>query len=457
MGNLMLGMALLSIAIWLGLLTLWGGFWRCNQRLDGKDTTLGDTQREPSFPNICAIIPARNEADVLPQTVRSLLSQTYPGHLQIVLVDDQSTDGTGEVARQTAAELHQSEKLTVINAEPLPAGWTGKLWAMEQGVRYIQALTPLPDYVLFSDADIAHDPDNLFRLATKAKQDDLDLVSLMVLLRCQSVWEKFLIPAFVFFFQKLYPFPLVNNPKSRIAAAAGGCILMRRSALEQIGGLQILRQALIDDCSLAIAIKAEGRRQKAKGKEKAEDVGCVSPSVTHRKDRETEKADVGCVSPSVTHRKDCETEKAEGSADEASLSGKIWLGLTQTTLSLRPYDSLQTIWDMVARTAYTQLGYSPLLLVGTVLGMALVYLVAPIAVFIGLFTTNWLLCGMGVVGWLLMAIAYLPTIQLYQLSPLWAICLPAIALLYNLMTIDSALRHWRGQGGAWKGRVYPQK
>jgi hopene-associated glycosyltransferase HpnB len=436
-GSFAIAIALVSITIWVGLLTVWGRFWHCDQQLIGDQRFTGDQgfigdqqltsdqrftgdqgftddQRFPEqtasplnadalaraadstpLPVICAIIPARNEADVLPMTVRSLLRQTYAGKFQIILVDDQSTDGTAEVARQTAAALGRSSALTVINAEPLPAGWTGKLWAMEQGVRYIKTLETLPDYVLFTDADIAHDSGNLNRLVTKAQQDDLDLVSLMVLLRCQSVWEKFLIPAFVFFFQKLYPFPWVNNPKSRVAAAAGGCILIRLTVLEQIGGLQILRQALIDDCSLAIAVKKHG-------------------------------------------------------------NGKIWLGLTQTTLSLRPYDSLKTIWDMVARTAYTQLGYSPLLLGGTVFGMALVYLVSPIAAIVGLGTMNWILCGMGLLGWGLMTIAYLPTIRLYQLAPLWAICLPAIALLYNLMTIDSALRHWRGQGGAWKGRVYPQ-
>ena len=392
-GEFGLGVAILSVAIWVGLLTVWGNFWRCDQRLT---ETVPQFPPDSPLPKVWAVIPARNEADILPTTVRSLLQQDYPGPFQIVVVDDHSTDGTGAVARQAATSLGRAEQLTVLAAEPLPAGWTGKLWAMEQGVRYLQTQTPQPDYVLFTDADIAHDSSNLSRLVAKAQEDDRDLVSLMVLLRCDSLWEKLLIPAFVFFFQKLYPFPWVNRRDRRMAAAAGGCILLRRSRLEHIGGLQILRQALIDDCSLAQAVKQTG-------------------------------------------------------------SGRIWLGLTQTTHSLRPYDSLQTIWDMVARTAYTQLNYSPLLLGGTVIGMALVYLVAPIALITGLVTAQLPLAIAGGLGWALMTLAYWPTIQLYGLSPLWAVCLPAIALLYNLMTLDSALRHWRGQGGAWKGRVYAQK
>jgi hopene-associated glycosyltransferase HpnB len=419
MGSLWLGLALLSVGIWLGLLTLWGGFWRCDQQLDetqAEALAIVDrpTDQPPElpreWPTVCAVIPARNEADVLPQSLTSLLGQSYPGHFQMILVDDQSSDGTGAIAHQLAQEMGCPERLTVLSGAALPPGWTGKLWAMEQGVRRAEQLTPAPDYLLFTDADIAHEAGNLHRLAAKALQDDLDLVSLMVRLRCQSRWEQFLIPAFVFFFQKLYPFPLVNNPHSAIAAAAGGCILLRRTALEKIGGLQILRQALIDDCSLGIAVKQLRHT--------------VSSSLPSKPNN--------LLQP----------------------TGKIWLGLTQTTISLRPYDSLQTIWDMVARTAYTQLNYSPLLLLGTVLGMALVYLVAPVALIAGVATAHWQIAIAGLLGWLLMAIAYWPTVHFYRLSPLWALSLPAIALLYNLMTIDSALRHWRGQGGAWKGRVY---
>jgi hopene-associated glycosyltransferase HpnB len=424
MGEVGFGVALLSTLIWAGLLAFWGQFWRCDQRLEegegqsaareGQSGTFQEftaphsALRTPDFPSVCAVIPARNEADMLPMTLRSLLLQDYPGQFQIILVDDQSTDGTGTVAQAIAEQLDQAQRLTIIHAKPLPPGWTGKLWAMEQGVQQAQTGEFLPDYFLLTDADIEHDRANLRQLVTKAQEDDLDLVSLMVLLRCQSVWEKLLIPAFVFFFQKLYPFPWVNDPQRAIAAAAGGCILMRREALTAIGGLQSLRQALIDDCSLAQKVKRQEIRQ----------------------------AQQPHPLPSAT-------------------SGKIWLGLTQTTRSLRPYDTLATIWDMVARTAYTQLGYSPWLLGGTVFGMTLVYLVAPIAVLIGVLTQTWTLGMMGALGWALMTVAYLPTVRLYGLSIFWAVCLPAIALLYNLMTIDSALRYWRGQGGAWKGRIYP--
>ncbi|MEX0269620.1 glycosyltransferase [Leptolyngbyaceae cyanobacterium UHCC 1019] len=423
MGEVGLMMALLSTLIWAGLLAFWGQFWRCDQRLDNSsefsvlNVELNSKiqnlklKTQNLFPFVCAIIPARNEADMLPMTLRSLLLQDYPGQFHIVLVDDQSTDGTGAIAVAIAAELNQSDRLTVMSAKPLPAGWTGKLWAMEQGVQQAQTFDPLPDYFLLTDADIEHDRANLLQLVTKAQHNDLDLVSLMVLLRCQSFWEKLLIPTFVFFFQKLYPFPWVNDPNRATAAAAGGCILMRRQALTGIGGLQSLRQALIDDCSLAQQVKGQGTR--------------------------------------------AAKERDRSSFSTSAPSGKIWLGLTQSTRSLRPYDTLATIWDMVARTAYTQLGYSPLLLVGTVFGMMLVYLVSPIAAFSGALTQNWMLSAAGLLGWVLMTIAYLPTVRLYQLSPVWAICLPAIALLYNLMTIDSAIRHWRGQGGAWKGRTYP--
>jgi hopene-associated glycosyltransferase HpnB len=385
-----LAIAFVSLAIWLFLLLFWGQFWQADRRLEQQEKKL------EFYPSVCAVIPARNEADLLPTALRSLLTQDYPGIFSVVLVDDRSTDGTAEVAREIAEQLTQTEKLTVISGEPLPTGWTGKLWAIEQGIRYASQQTP--DYFLFTDADIEHDNQNLCSLVTKAERDNLDLVSLMVLLRCQSFWEKFLIPAFVFFFQKLYPFPWVNNPHKKTAAAAGGCILLSRQALERIGGIEVVRQALIDDCALARAIKS--------------------------------------------------------SAHKDNQLASIWLGLTDSTRSLRPYDSLQTIWDMVARTAYSQLNYSPWLLLGTVLAMSLVYLAAPFSLLIGLLTANWLLTSIALLTWLLMSLAYLPTVKLYQISPLWAVGLPAIAFLYTLMTIDSALRSWRGRGGAWKGRVY---
>ena len=379
--------AILSLIIWLFLLFFWGRFWLADQKLEPQTTEL------ESYPSVCAIVPARNEADVLPISLRSLLTQDYPGKLSVVLVDDQSTDETATVAYQIAQQLLQTNRLQAISGKQLPDGWTGKLWAIKQGIDYAQEQAS-PDYFWLTDADIYHNVSNLSQLVAQAQQKQCDLVSLMVLLRCTSFWEKLLIPAFVFFFQKLYPFPWVNNPKSKMAAAAGGCILLSSQALENIGGIATIKDALIDDCALAKAVKS--------GK-----------------------------------------------------STSIWLGLTDSTTSLRPYNSLRSIWDMVARTAFTQLHYSPWLLVGTLLGMSLVYLVAPIVLIVGIGDGNWLLTLISLLTWLLMSVAYLPTIKLYRLSWLWAFSLPAIAFLYTLMTLDSAFRHYRGQGGAWKGRVYP--
>jgi hopene-associated glycosyltransferase HpnB len=392
-GEIGLVLTVLSLAVWVGLLCFRGQFWRPDQLLDNQVT-----ERE-ILPSVCAIMPARNEASLLPVTVRSLLLQDYPGSLTTILVDDHSTDGTATVAQSVADALNKSSKLHILWAQALPPGWTGKLWALEQGIRQAQTLTPPPDYFLLTDADIEHDPGNLRRLVAKAQALDLDLVSLMVRLRCESFWEQLLIPAFVFFFQKLYPFRLVNDPTKATAAAAGGCILISREALTRIGGIQVVRQALIDDCALAHAVKSSGQPQ---GK------------------------------------------------------GRIWLGLTNLTRSLRPYPSLATIWDMVARTAFTQLNYSPWLLLGTVIGMTIIYIVPPVSAILGGLTGNWLVAIAGLSSWLLMTSAYFPTIRFYSCSPLLAFCLPIIAFLYNLMTIDSALRHFSKRGGTWKGRVYSE-
>ncbi len=417
-----LGLVALSLAIWVVLVGFWGRFWWADQRLDGAapgpDPALAQGK---NYPSVWAVIPARNEADVLPQTLLSLLKQDYPGAFAVVLVDDQSTDGTATVARQVAQQANQTSRLTVISGEPLAPGWTGKLWAMEQGARYAQGQPHPPDYLLFSDADIEHSPTNLRQLVAKAEAEALDLTSLMVRLRCESPWEKLLIPAFVFFFQLLYPFPWVNDPSRSTAAAAGGCILLRRQALERIGGLTILRNALIDDCSLAAAVKR------------------FQPPETHPYPSQEGSAKF----------------KIQNSQLSPSPHHPIWLGLTTTTHSLRPYPTLESIWDMVARTAYTQLHYSPWLLVGTVLGMGLVYLVPPLGFIWGIATGQGLVASFAGLTWLMMALAYGPTLRLYRCSPLLGFALPLIGLLYSLMTLDSAWRHWRGQGGAWKGRVYP--
>ena len=387
MAAIVLSLTLLSLIIWLFLLLFWGQFWRVNHQLEvNKDKDIDNN----TLPTVCVVIPARNEADVIPVSLRSLLLQDYPGNFTIFLVDDQSSDGTANFAQGVAYALDKTPQLQIVSSEALPPGWTGKLWAMEQGVQTASQLKP--DYFLLTDADIEHDPSNLRRLVAKAEAQKLDLVSIMVRLRCQSFWEQLLIPAFVFFFQKLYPFSWVNNPKKATAAAAGGCILIHTEALNRIGGLQIIRQALIDDCSLAKAVK--------------------------------------------------------------SSHGKIWLGLSTLTYSLRPYDSLKTIWDMVARSAYTQLNYSPFLLIGSLLGMTLVYLLPPIAIIFGLVLGNWIITLISFLGYLLMTFAYLPIIRFYKCSPAFVFSLPIIAFLYTLMTVDSAFRHWQGRGGAWKGRVY---
>ncbi|BBA79628.1 hopene-associated glycosyltransferase HpnB [cyanobacterium endosymbiont of Rhopalodia gibberula] len=371
-----------------------GKFWLSDQRIDPKEISL------TTYPSVCAVIPARNEADVLPVSLRSLLNQDYLGDFKVILVDDQSDDGTAEIAYKLATTFRKTDQLTVISGQPLSSGWSGKLWAMEQGIKYIKEQNLHPDYILFTDADIEHHQTNLRELVGKSQQENLALTSLMVQLRCQSIWEQFLIPAFIFFFEKLYPFLWVNDPHHKMAAAAGGCILIRQDILEQVGGLEIVRQALIDDCSLAAAVKS-----------KLQDISDNPPQ-------------------------------------------GIWLGLSEKTCSLRPYDSLQTIWDMVARTAYTQLNHSLLFLIGTVVGLTLIYIVPPVSLIWGLTVGNRLITGLGGITWLLMSISYLPTLRLYKTSLLWSISLPAISFFYLLMTIDSALRHLRGKGGRWKGRVY---
>jgi hopene-associated glycosyltransferase HpnB len=388
--NLVIAWTGLSGVIWLYLLLGRGGFWRIEPVFFDRDF-VNPSLRPPAdfvWPRVAIIIPARNEAAMLPQSLPPLLTQDYPGNYQIYLVDDQSEDNTAAIAQNFAEQYPQ---LKIVRSAPLESGWTGKLWALHQG---LIAAAP-SDYVLLTDADIGHDPQSLQRLVLKATLEQRDLVSLMVQLRAKSFWEQLLIPAFVFFFAKLYPFQWVNRVDRMTAAAAGGCSLLRREALTEIGGIAALRDALIDDCTLAAKIKHRSPQRHS-----------------------------------------------------------IYLGLTQHIHSLRPYDSLDSIWNMVARTAYTQLNYSPLLLLGTIVGMALVYLTAPIGIVLGLIWQQPLLFGLAVFPYALMTIAYWPTVKFYRCAPVYAFALPLIGLLYNLMTIDSARRHWQGQGGHWKGRTY---
>jgi hopene-associated glycosyltransferase HpnB len=370
----------IGVAVWLVLLFWRGGFWLSAERDDG-------TIPYPSaWPSVTVIIPARDEADGIGQAIGSLLRQDYAGDWNIVLVDDASSDGTAEVARRTAWELQVEARLTVFSGRPLPAGWTGKLWALKQGIEVAQAGAKSPDYLLLTDADIVYEPRVLSDLVARAESGRLVLTSLMVKLRCESFAERCLIPAFIFFFQMLYPFSWVNRADRKTAAAAGGCMLVRALALRQAGGIDAIHNALIDDCALARIMKARG---------------------------------------------------------------PIWLGLTERVHSIRRYASFKDIRRMVARSAYAQLHYSPLLLAGTVVGMALIYLAPPLLAVFGSGVT-WIL---GLWTWTLMAVAFQPTLRLYGLSVLWGLALPVIALCYMLFTLDSAWQFARGQGGLWKGRV----
>jgi hopene-associated glycosyltransferase HpnB len=374
----------LSLIGWLYLMLARDGFWRTRPLLD-----RGEPPPPAAWPAVVAVVPARNEAETIAAALGSLLAQDYPGKLRIVVADDHSSDDTAAIARNLA--MGAPRALEVIAAPPLPAGWSGKLWALDAGLRHAQASSPHAPWRLLTDADIAHHPAHLRRLVAKAVAERLDLVSIMVRLRCASLWERLLVPAFVFFFQKLYPFPAVNDPARPIAAAAGGCILIRAEALARAGGIEAIRGELIDDVALARLIKGRG--------------------------------------------------------------GRIWLGLSATTHSLRAYESLGPLWAMVVRTADTQLRHSLPLLAGAVLGMALLYLAPPVLLLSAPLHLDATAAMVAALAWLLMGAAYRPTLRLYRLPALWFVTLPVAALLFVAMTVDSAVRHRRGRGAAWKGRV----
>jgi hopene-associated glycosyltransferase HpnB len=387
---------------WVYLVAAHGGFWRTSQRLPR-------VAAEPrAWPDVVAVVPARNEAAMLPVTLPTLLGQDYPGALTVLVVDDGSTDGTGDAAARIAGSARGHRAPRVIPGVPPPAGerWAGKVWAMAQGLSAAGA----SDYVLFTDADIAWEtPDTLRRLVVAAEGDDRDLVSQMALLRAAAGWERVVVPAFVYFFAQLYPFRQVNRPGSRTAAAAGGCMLVRREVLDKAGGLTPIRGALIDDVALGRLIKSQ--------------------------------------------------------------RGRTWLGLSRQVVSVRPYPGLASLWQMVARSAYTQLRYSPAVLAGTLAGLLFLYALPPAGAIAGLaalLTGNGLTgsgltgsgagpaalaCGAGLAGWALMSMSFVPMLRLYRLSPLRAPGLPLIALLYGAMTADSARRHYAGRGAEWRGRT----
>ncbi len=375
-------LAAIPLAIWIYLLAARGNFWRLSE---------DDIAPKPleNWPRVVAVVPARNEAATIFQTISSLARQDYPGEFSIVVVDDRSEDGTAALAQQAAKESGASQRVKIHSAAPLPPGWTGKLWALNEGIQL--AASQSPEFLWFTDADIEHAPDTLRRLVFRAERDSLDLASLMVLLQAKTFPERLLIPPFLYFFLMLYPPRWIADSNASTAGAAGGCILLRRNVLAPIGGIASIRGEVIDDCALARAVKRHG--------------------------------------------------------------GRIWMGLTRTSMSLRSYETFAEIRDLIARTAFTQLRYSFLLLIATLAGLFVTYLLAWIA-FFPLDDPGWLLASTAIS---IMTATYGATVRFYGLPWLWALTLPFAAVFYGYATFLSALRYWLGRGGQWKGRVQAQK
>ena len=373
--------AAVSVAIWIYLIFARGAFWRAAVR-DGPQPLA-----PAAWPAVAVVIPARNEADFIGASLGSLMRQNYPGALAIVVVDDDSGDGTAAAARAAAQGEKAGDRVRVIAGDCLPSGWTGKLWAVSQGITAAEAAPLRPVYFLLTDADIVHAPDTLAWLVSKARADGLASTSLLAKLKCESLAERCHVPAFVFFFQMLFPFAWVSRPDAATAAAAGGCMLVSAEALRAIGGIETIKDVLIDDCALAKQLKRRG---------------------------------------------------------------PIWLGLTDRVCSLRPYEKFADAKEMISRSAYAQLRHSPLLLLLTMAGMALTFVVPAL---FALFASG-LDRYLGVAAWAAMAAAFQPTLRFYRLSSLWGAALPGIASLYAYYTLASAYRHARKRGGRWKGRVY---
>ncbi|HEY0219890.1 MAG TPA: glycosyltransferase [Afipia sp.] len=371
----------LALAIWVYLLLGRGGFW-----LTPKYDDLEPQPAAISWPAIAVVVAARNEADSIADCVASILQQPYPGLLSMVLIDDQSSDGTAELARKAAASVDAADRLTVLAGRELPSGWTGKMWAVHQGLDHVANWPEQPQFVLLTDADIVYSGDVVMRLVARAQTKNLAMASIMAKLRCVSFAERFLIPAFIFFFGMLYPFSWVARADHATAAAAGGCILARWSALQSIGGISSIRGALIDDCALGAKLKKQG---------------------------------------------------------------PVWLGFSHHVRSVRPAERIDEVGRMISRSAFAQLRYSVTILIGVMAAMALVFLI-PVAFALFGDGLNRVFAG---VSWLLMALAFQPTLRYYEQSPLWGLALPAIALAYMVFTINSAYQHFRGRGGMWKGRV----
>jgi hopene-associated glycosyltransferase HpnB len=386
-------LGIITLGVWLHLFFGRGWYWRVRKfDFDGGRT---EGEELSAWPRVVAAVPARNEAETIGREVSSLAQQNYPGEFSVVVVDDHSEDGTGAIARKAAEELGADKQARVVSAAALPEGWTGKVWALNQGVASALGggggAGERPDYYWFSDADVVHTPDTLRRLVGRAERDKLDLASLMVLLQAKTLPERALIPAFLYSFLMLYPPPWIADERARTAGAAGGCILLRRDALERIGGFGAIRGEVIDDCALARAVKRSG--------------------------------------------------------------GRIWMGLTRKSVSLRSYGTFGEIRDLIARTAFTQLRYSALLLIGTLAGMLITYLM-PVAL---LFVANLSARILGLTAWLVMTASFLPTVRFYGLSSLWAPLLPLTSLFYSYATWVSAVRYWFGRGGLWKGRAQARR
>ena len=366
--------AITGAAIWLTILLLPWRPWSTNEVLD-----VSSPLPEVNLGDITVLIPARNEAETIKATLPALTVQGRG--LNIILIDDQSSDGTGQVARKAV-----DENLLIIKGKSLPSGWTGKLWALEQGRSHIRT-----SFTLLLDADIEPLPGIIGELKRAMQERDVQLISLMAELRMDTFWEKLLMPAFIYFFKLLYPFRLSNTGTSRVAAAAGGCILLETRLLHEIGGFDSLRGELIDDCALARRIK--------------------------------------------------------------TLGYKTWIGLTHSVRSIRPYEKLRTIWEMVARTAFTQLNYSGLLLALCTAIMVLSFVVPGL----GLFLPSGMAKFFSALGLAIMILCYLPTLKFYGLPGRWALALPLIGILYLAMTWTSAMRYWLGGGSHWKGRAYSKR
>jgi hopene-associated glycosyltransferase HpnB len=371
-------LAAIPFAIWLYLVFARGNFWQVHE-----DST--EAKPPKRWPRVVVIVPARDEAETISRSVTSLAKQDYPGESSVVVVDDHSSDGTAELARKAADASGAARGVTVRSASELPPDWTGKMWATNEGVAAVREQTP--EYFWLTDADIVHAPDTLRRLVCRAEKDALDLTSLMVFLPVETLPERLLIPPFLYFFLMLYPPHQVTDPKARTAAAAGGSILLRREALERIGGLRAVQSEVIDDCALAAAVKRSG--------------------------------------------------------------GKIWLGLTRGSVSLRRYARFAEIRDLIARAAFTELRYSFFLLLGSLAALFVVYLL-PWVLFFAYPGEAWLLVDTTVA---LMAASFVATVKFYGLSWLWALTLPVAVLFYGYATCVSAARYWLGRGGQWKGRA----